>query len=210
MTVDIPVNADVYCADGLCGRSSCVIVDPGTRTVTHVVVRGKGLLALERLVPVDQITKSTPQSIHLCCTQEELSTMDAFVDEQYTASEMPFLMYGANDYRMWPYSLPGLEALEAGPAGPARSSIPPGEEAIRRGAEVEATDGPVGHVDEFLVDPASERITHLVLRQGHLWGLRDVTIPASAIERVVGDVVRLKLSKHEVGLLPPRQSPRHG
>ena len=165
-------------------------------------MHGKGFLALERLVPVDLITAEQPQSIHLRCTQAELNALEAFVDQQYTAGEMPFLMYSANEYRMWPYSLPGLEAMQTGSAGPVNSNIPAGEEAVRRGAEVEATDGLVGHVDEFLVDPASERITHLVLRKGHLWGLRDVTIPASAIDRVVGDVVYLKLSKHEVGLLP--------
>jgi hypothetical protein len=79
---------------------------------------------------------------------------------------------------------------------------PAGEVAVARGTTVEATDGTVGQVDDFLVDPATERITHLVLRKGHLWGTRDVTVPAEAIEHIDGLAVRLKLDKRAVGALP--------
>jgi sporulation protein YlmC with PRC-barrel domain len=67
---------------------------------------------------------------------------------------------------------------------------------------VEATDGHVGQVDEFLVDPTNEHITHLVLREGHLWGQKDVTIPVSQIDRIEQDVVYLKLDKHGIEKLP--------
>ena len=59
--------------------------------------------------------------------------------------------------------------------------IPPGELAVRRGTRVEATDGYVGKVDEFVVNPDNGHITHLVMREGHLWGKKDVTIPLSAM-----------------------------
>jgi hypothetical protein len=36
----------------------------------------------------------------------------------------------------------------------------------------------------FVVDPKTGHITHLVLREGHLWGQRDVAIPVNAIERI--------------------------
>ena len=45
------------------------------------------------------------------------------------------------------------------------------------GASVEATDGQVGRVQEFVIDPQNNRVTHLVLHEGHLWGKKDVTIP---------------------------------
>jgi sporulation protein YlmC with PRC-barrel domain len=80
--------------------------------------------------------------------------------------------------------------------------VPAGELAIRRGARVEAADGHVGRVDEFLVDPANGHITHLVLREGHLWGQKDVTVPVSQIERIEEDTVYLKLDKHSIGALP--------
>jgi sporulation protein YlmC with PRC-barrel domain len=57
-------------------------------------------------------------------------------------------------------------------------------------------------VDEFLVDPGSGQITHLALREGHLWGRRDVTIPVSAIDRIEDDIVYLKLDKAAIAALP--------
>ena len=65
--------------------------------------------------------------------------------------------------------------------------LPEGELSIHPGADVEATDGRVGQVQDFVIDPATDRVTHLVLREGHLWG-KDVTIPLDQIERIEADV----------------------
>jgi len=59
--------------------------------------------------------------------------------------------------------------------------IPLGELALSRGTRVEATDGYVGKIDEFVVNPENDYITHLVMREGHLWGKKDVIIPLSAM-----------------------------
>jgi sporulation protein YlmC with PRC-barrel domain len=80
--------------------------------------------------------------------------------------------------------------------------IPEDELAIRRGAQVEATDGHVGRVDEFLINPDNDLITHLVLREGHLWGKKDVVIPVSQIDRFEDNTVHLKLDKSEIEALP--------
>ena len=80
--------------------------------------------------------------------------------------------------------------------------IPVGEVAIRRGTSVEATDGRIGKVDEFLVHPENDVITHLVLREGHLWGKKDVTIPVSEIDKIAEEAVYLKLDKKAVEALP--------
>jgi hypothetical protein len=66
----------------------------------------------------------------------------------------------------------------------------------------QATDGHVGQVEEFLVDPASEHITHLMMREGHLWGQRDVAIPISGIDHLEDGAVHLTLSKGEIEALP--------
>ena len=80
--------------------------------------------------------------------------------------------------------------------------IPTGEVVIRRGTAVRATDGQVGKVDEFLVDPENDAITHLVLREGHLWGEKDVTIPVSEIDKITENSVYLKLDKQDIESLP--------
>jgi sporulation protein YlmC with PRC-barrel domain len=80
--------------------------------------------------------------------------------------------------------------------------IPPGELAVRRGTLVEATDGYVGKVDQFVVNPENGHITHLVMREGHLWGKKDVIIPVSAMGDTHDDTVFLKLDKHQIESLP--------
>jgi len=98
---------------------------------------------------------------------------------------------------MWPYYVP-LAAYTT----PEQEHIPAGELAIRRGAAVEASDGHAGHVDEFLINPINDHISHLVLREGHLWGRKDVTIPVSQIDHFADNTVYLKLSKQEIETLP--------
>ena len=90
----------------------------------------------------------------------------------------------------WPYVAPVREVVDI-----TQPSIPPDELAVRRGDRVEATDGQIGHVDGFLVDPTTEAITHLVLRQGHFWGQHEVTIPIAQIATIDSGVVRLNVDK---------------
>ena len=40
--------------------------------------------------------------------------------------------------------------------------------AVKRGAQVEATDGPVGQVDELLINSNNMQVTHLVVLERHL------------------------------------------
>jgi sporulation protein YlmC with PRC-barrel domain len=195
--MDIPVNVEVYCEDGPCGRSTYVIVNPTTWQVTHLVVKEKGFPNIERLVGLDRVTETGPHLIRLRCTRKELSTMDQFIEIEFLPGSAPFFPYGADEYMMWPYVLPQGMAMPV-----EHERIPPNELAVRRGARVEATDGHVGVVDEFLVDPATGRITHLVMREGHLWGKKDVTIPVSQIDRIEENTLYLKADKHSIEALP--------
>jgi len=83
-----------------------------------------------------------------------------------------------------------------------RTRIPPGELAVHQGARVEVANGRVGRVDEFLVDPGSGHITHLVLRKGHPRDPKHVILVVSDIDRIEEDTVRLKIDKHTVESLP--------
>jgi sporulation protein YlmC with PRC-barrel domain len=193
--MDIPVNAEVHCADGPCGRSTYIILNPMTRRVTHLVVKEKRFPHTEYLVPIDYVVEATSQLIRLRCAGHELVTFETFIETEFVSSNFP--EYIGDPYMTWPYVVPEAETLPM-----EHERIPPGELAIRRGARVEATDGHVGRVDEFLVDPTNGYITHLVLREGHLWGQKDVTIPVSQIDHIEEDSVYLKLDKHSIEMLP--------
>jgi sporulation protein YlmC with PRC-barrel domain len=193
--MDIPINTPVLCNDGPCGTSSYIILDPTNEQITHLVVKENRDPYRERLVPVDSIADSTANEIRLRCSQEELHAMERFIENQFIASDLAH--FDADVYMLWPFVAPEAEIINL-----ETENIPAGEMAVRRGANVIATDGRVGKVDEFLVDPASEHITHLVLREGHLWGKKDVTIPVSRIDHMDENNVYLKIDAASVEKLP--------
>jgi hypothetical protein len=82
-----------------------------------------------------------------------------------------------------------------------RDRVPAGEVEIRRGDQVEATDGAIGKVQGLVVDPAYHNVTHVLLQEGHLWGRREVAIPITAVTSVASGIA-LALSKDEVRDLP--------
>jgi sporulation protein YlmC with PRC-barrel domain len=67
---------------------------------------------------------------------------------------------------------------------------------------VRATDGDVGRVDEFIVGPVSGNITHLVLREGHPWKGRDITIPVVQIDHIEEKIVYLNIDKKTIASMP--------
>jgi hypothetical protein len=192
--MDMPLNVEVYCADGLCGLSKELVLDRTSEEVTHLVVKEKRSPRAELLIPLDQVMETTAHKIQLRCTRDELAKMQPLMKVEVLREQVP--RYVAGPYVL-PVGVPETEWVAV-----SRESIPPGEVAVRQGARVEATDGPVGRFDEFLVDPANEHVSHLVMREGHLWGRRDVTIPVSEIDRLEGDTIYLKLDKEQVGALP--------
>ena len=205
--MEIPLNVDVRCSDGVCGRSTSIILNPVAEEVTHFVVKASGLLGDEFLVPLDAIFESDSTYIRLRWSREDFAQAEPFIKAVFIGKdESAFLAesMSASTF-LWPYAMAGGD-----PYQPAMLSalydqveqIPPGELAVRRGTDVEATDGCVGKVDEFLVDPVTGHITHVVMRKGHLWGERDITIPVSRIDRVAPEAVYLKLDKEAVNELP--------
>lgn len=197
--IDIPVGAQVECEDGPCGQSTRVIINPITQQVANLVVKGKKPPHTERLVPVDRVVKTSPDRIELRCSRDELAEMEQFVETHYVKSKHTRYVNVNSMTFALPYAL--REEVEMS-VPEEYEHIPPGDLAVHRGAYVEATDGRVGKVDEFLVDPANGHITHLVLREGHLWGQRDIAIPISEIEHISEDVVYLKLDKQGIAALP--------
>ncbi len=196
--MNIPIDAHVKCADGECGRSKRVVINPATQQVTHLVVDAEGG-AGERLVPIDRVMETQPDQgeIRLTCTGQELQQMDPFAVTQYMTGDTPYATYSPGAYVLWPYMTPvaGVVPLE-------HERIPPGELAVRRGAEVRATDGDVGKVDAFLVDPTDSRISHLVLREGPFWNRKLVSVPVANIQRIEEGKVYLSLDKKAIEELP--------
>jgi hypothetical protein len=203
--MEIPLNAQVECTDGICGHSVYVLINPVIDQVTHLVVKEDSHPNKEYIIPVDLVTETLADTIRINCSKVELEKMDPFKKTTFIEERVPDRnysygsgMYGMGDYYFMPYVVPEKRIY----APEESQQIPPGELAVRRGTRVEATDGYIGHVDEFVVNPENCHITHMVMREGHLWGQKDAIIPISAIGDTRGDTVFLKLDKHQIESLP--------
>lgn len=206
--MDIPAYAKVECADGPCGESSTIILNPATREVSHFVVLDKTFPDRDRrLVPVDQVVETSRNLIRLCCTKDELAGMDHFLDTHYTATHEEPAIDWPVDYTV--RSVPRATLTKPSYAQEEVEHIPPGELAVGRGTRVEARDGHIGHLVELVVNPDSGHISHLVLEKGHLWGKKEVTLPVSAIDFGGKEAVYLKLDKKSIEQLPAVPVSRH-
>ena len=181
------MGAKVSCADGPGGEVSRLIVDPATQTVTHLVIEPKHRMGTGRLVPLDLID-STAGGIRLRCTVEEFGRLEA--------AEETELLDGI---------IGGLYAPMGGPSpvqAVVQDVVPLGETDVSRGEPVHALDGEIGRVHGCQVDPDDHRVTHVLLGEGHLWGRKEVAIPASAVTKVENGIW-LNLTKKQVEDLPP-------
>jgi len=201
--LDFPLNAKVECTDGHAGRSSHIIINPITKQLTHFVVQHEHQgETVDRLVPMDKVVETTPSVIRLSVTQDELAGMAPFTQSQYLKVDVPDYDY----IQAMPYHAAPTKTVDKLIT---EELVPPDELAVHRGAKVEATDGSVGQVAGFLVDPESGHISHVLLRTENLLGKRQVALPLSAIESVHEDIVFLKLDKQAIRSLPHIPIQRH-
>ncbi len=197
--IEVPIDVQVECTNGRVGTLTHVIINPTTKTITHFVVSdNEQVVAHSYLVPVESISETRHDVIRLNVTIEELSQMDQFTEVHYIANPDPEPGYPADAVYLAPYVSP----LESGYLSVEVERIPVGEMAVRRGAVIEATDGFVGHLGEFLLDPESGQLTHLVLQEGHSWGKREITLPVSIVDQALENTIYLKLDKAGVAKLP--------
>jgi sporulation protein YlmC with PRC-barrel domain len=208
-TVSFTIGADVTASDGDIGTLKRVVLDPVAEAITHLAVEPRHRQGLARLVPVD-LADSTPSGISLRCTTAEFEELDSAEETQFVPGTLGYENYGPGQVLSWPYY-----GLRGGQAGGINSesvpgvsqtvtydTVPGGEVAIRRGEPVYATDGPIGHVHGLVMDPASHRVSHVLLAEGHLWGHKEVAIPISAVVDAT-EGIKLQITKHEVADLPP-------
>jgi hypothetical protein len=203
--MEIPLNAQVECTDGVCGRSEYVLINPVIEEVAQLVVKVDGSPKTEVIVPVELVNDTDSEKIRLRCSKAELEQMEPFVTRTYIEERVPDMNYAVrgNTYVNGTYMyLPYVTAEKTIQVPVEEPQVPPGELAVHRGTQVKAADGEVGKVDEFVINPENGHITHLVMREGHLLGKKDVVIPLSAIGEIREDTVYLKLSKVQIDALP--------
>jgi sporulation protein YlmC with PRC-barrel domain len=189
---EFAMGAKASCVDGPGGKVTRAIIDPATGKVTHLVIEPGHRLWASRLVPVD-LVEATADGIRLRCTVAEFGALEAAEEIQPVDDLAGVLGFGG---LITAVGVPGpMQAV-------VHDVVPLGEADIDRGEPVHALDGEIGRVEGFRVDPGDHRVTHVLLREGHLRGRKEVAIPVSAVTKVE-DGIWLNLTKKQVEDLPP-------
>jgi hypothetical protein len=214
MATEYTLGASASCSDGHCGEVVRVILDPAARTVTHLVVEPRHRPVDGRLVPVAMIDAGATE-IGLRCTLAEFDRLDASEEIEFVEGMDYGGGYGSPD-AVQGYGNVGAMGVGASSSGGtiggslghhratvSTDAVPEGESEVGAHEHVHATDGEVGRLKGFAVDSADHRVTYVLLREGHLWGHKDVAIPVSAVASL-DDGVWLNITKKQVQELPPR------
>jgi uncharacterized protein YrrD len=183
------IGAHVDATDGRCGHLARLIVDPTAESLTHLVVEPGNHEERAQMVPVDLVASVGDDLIRLNCTKEEFEQLDPAEDIQFLIGGTP--TYFAIDMPLGH----GAEPMFI-------DRVPLGEVTVRRGDPVHASDGEIGAVRGLVIDPVGHEVTHVILKEGHLWGRKQVAIPIGSASRV-DDEIRVDLTKGEIEALPP-------
>jgi sporulation protein YlmC with PRC-barrel domain len=198
------LGASVHASDGECGQLTRVVVNPAAQSVTHLVVAPKHHKGLGRLVPVNLVQAADGEHIRLSCTTGHFLGLDDAEQIEFLPADTSAMGYGSGAM-MWPaYGDIGMPLSGSQHEPMIVDRVPTGEVEVRRGDPVHASDGWIGSVQGVVIDPKDHRVTHVLLKEGHLWGRKQVAIPIGAASRV-DDVIRVDLTKEQVEQLPPAE-----
>jgi uncharacterized protein YrrD len=197
MTTELRLNAQVVCADGPAGHLTDVILDPISDQVTHLVVEVKGFGRTQHLVPVTLVQATSTREVRLQCSRAELRQTEFFTEAQPIPLDPSTAALMVDDTLAWPLALPQFATLPV-----EHERVPPGELAVHRDTRVEASDGPVGRLEAFVLQSEDDRVADVILRRGHFWRRSEVVVPANAIHHIDAEGVHLNLPKAGVHALP--------
>ena len=230
-TAEFTIGSEVVCSDGACGQLLRVVVNPVARALTHLVVEHSFQQGTGRLVPID-LVESAAHEVRLRCSVAEFEALEEAEEKHLVQGAPGQWGYGQGQMLSLPYFALGMGmrgmggmgmggmggmgmggmgdmgmrgmgmGMGMGPQTTIEDRVPEGEVEVRRGEHVHATDGAIGQIHGFVIDPTDHQVTHILLDEGHLWGKKKVAIPITAV-RDLNDGVRLTLTKREVGDLPP-------
>jgi sporulation protein YlmC with PRC-barrel domain len=202
VVITLVLGSEAVCRDGYRGEVRAVVLEPADGTVTHLVVEPEGRSGLARLVPLD-LAEVAREGTVLSCTEAEFRDLEA---AEQTLAEFT-LAYQAPVQLLPPgWRGAGGPVTQGGaiPRIPEKETvdvIPPGEVEEHHGGRVHATDGDIGQVRGLLIDPVSRRVTHVLVREGHLLGRRDVAVPFGTVT-AFDDGIRLSITRQQVRDLP--------
>jgi hypothetical protein len=208
MEMQFILGTRASCSDGACGQLQRIILDPAERKVTHLAIEPSQSGAVGRLVPVS-LVEQTSGELQLSCTRTQFGQLD-LADNVELAEGINYAghlgrsaVLGVTDAAPEASGASPTSDMGLGRQTPivTTDAVPEGESEEDRHVRVQAVDGRIGKLRGLAVDPADHRVTYVLLREGHLWGSREVAIPISAVASL-DDGIQLNVTKKQVEDLP--------
>jgi len=199
MAMEFFLGAAVSCSDGVCGKLARIILDPAKRTVTYLAIEPADPGAAGRLVPVDLVV-SASGAVALSCTRAQFGQLEP-ADIVVLARGTDYADHVAQDAVLGAAASAPAAALGHETPMVTADAVPGGDSEVAGHERVHALDGQIGRIKGLGADQASHQVTHVLLREGHLWGSKDVAIPASAIT-AMDDGIQLSITKDQAQDLP--------
>jgi hypothetical protein len=213
--MQLKLEEHVKTRDGMSGTLADVVIDPGKRAVTHVVVRAGEPDPTARLVPLELVSggENPGDAVSLTCNAEEFARLESVQGYAYLpVDERPApdsqWDVGVEDVVMMPSYQGadlGVYTAEIDPnVGVTYDRVPKGEVEIRRSSVVVSSDGnDVGTVQGVVLDGGT--IGEVLVERGHLWWKRTVPVPIESVATLETNAIGLGLTKGEFAKLPSRK-----
>jgi uncharacterized protein YrrD len=180
--VQIKLGAKVYSSDDKqIGTVSYIVIYPGTKEVTHLVIQKGHLFTTDRVITVDSIYSADEKRVTLRQSTHDLEGIPEFDPGQYTPAEA---------------GKPADEKVAAA------RNIPDGTVAVKEGAKVITSNGQnAGNVERFFTNRGEDRATNFLISKGLLLKAHKV-IPTDLISTVQENEIRLAVDTDFLNSLP--------
>lgn len=213
-----PTGVLVYATDGEVGRVTAVVVSPRSRQVTDLIVDAQfvpedpatPLVARRVIVPAEVVARGGAGGVVLDLPAARVMELPTYREEDFTIPDpawQPPFGYERTDVRF------ALDA--AGSRRPELAAAPSGAVAttpnfpgtgrglrpIQRGQRVVGRAGELGTVDHVLLDPATQRVTHFVVRAGGALP-KDTIIPIDWVTALAEGEIVVEAGAAQLAALP--------
>ena len=208
--LDIEIGSNVQCRDGRTGRVIKLVVAPGRKLVTHIVVERGVLNHHDVAVPVAHVAGVEGDTVVLDLSSDELNALPAYAEIDYAIPDAYWVAqhgYPPDDtlVDLGRYTPDDGLLAPAWPVlwiqGHTHAGVPPQETPVDRYTRVTGREGPMGRLDHVLLDPDTGDVRALALRKGHLL-TKDVIVPAGWVERVGEDEIVIDADRTMLERLP--------
>jgi uncharacterized protein YrrD len=209
-------GANVYTADGeRAGSLERVVIEPGSKEVTHLVVQKGFLFTEDKVVPMSLVGPATEDRVTLRKNAGDLEKLPDFEESYFVSTETDTsvrppkqTMLGIGSIYWYPPigSERKTGIFDTGTAPQyieeTVQNIPEDTVALNEGARVITLDEEhIGDIEEVFTDVAEDKVTHILISEG-LFLKEKKLVPVSWISKISEEEVRLLVNSKLVENLP--------